>query len=114
MCADVISGCYQTHVQMPPLFNSALQCGCENSASAGTGSDSKARAHLRCDDPRQCGLAEPWRPGEEHVVDRLVTTSGGFEDDRQLLFQFALADEVGEPPRTKRCLKARFALVDLW
>ena len=79
----------------------------------GTGGDSKARTHLCGDDPRQGGLAEPRRPSEEHVVDRLVATSSGLEDDRQLLFQFALTNELGEQGEDEARLRGpAYALVD--
>ena len=46
--------------------------------------------------PGQRGLAEPGRAGEQQVVGGLAPPAGGLEDDRQVLLQLALADELGE------------------
>ena len=48
--------------------------------------------------PGERGLAEPGRPGEQQVVDGLVPLARRLEHDRQVLLEFALADELVERP----------------
>ena len=61
-----------------------------------TGRDVKLHTHLGRDDPGEGGLAEPWGPGEQQVVDRLLAVPRRFEHDDQMFFQFSLADELLE------------------
>src|SRR6478752_776587 len=56
------------------------------------------------DDAAQRGLPEAGRPGEQEVVDRLASAAGRLEDDAEVLFELALADEVVEVPRTQATL----------
>ena len=58
--------------------------------------DVHGHAHLRGDDPGQARLAEAGRAGEQHVVDGLAAAAGRLEDDRQVLLELALADELVE------------------
>ena len=48
--------------------------------------------------PAKRRLAEPWRAGEQEVIDRLATLASGLEHDRQVLLQLTLADELVERP----------------
>jgi hypothetical protein len=61
--------------------------------------DVQRDTHLGRRDAGQGRLAEPRRAGEEQVVDGLAAPAGRLDDDRQVLLQLALADEVGEQPR---------------
>ena len=78
------------------------QDGCDVSASnqGRSRGDAQACTHLAGHDPRQRGLPETRRPGEQDVVDRLAASARGLEDDLQLLSQQVLAHEVGQPLRT--------------
>src|SRR5581483_3341776 len=71
-----------------------------------------ADAELVADDLRERGLAEPGRAGEQHVVERLVTRTGGGERDRELLLHSLLADEVGEAARPERALELLFLVAE--
>ncbi len=64
-----------------------------------TGRDVQVHSHLGGDDAGERGLAEPGRPGEQQVVDRLAAVAGGLEHDREVLLELALADELGEGTR---------------
>ena len=61
-----------------------------------TGRDVEADVHLGGDDAGQAGLAQAGGPGEEEVVGGLPTAAGGLQDDRQVLLELGLADEVVE------------------
>ena len=41
-------------------------------------------------------LPRPGRPGEQHVVERLVALAGRLDEDRQLVGDLLLVDEVGK------------------
>ena len=64
-----------------------------------------ARAHLDRDDVRQAGLAEARRPGQQHVVGRLAALARGRHEQRELVDDVALADEVLQPARPQRPLE---------
>ena len=53
-------------------------------------------AHLLGDDVGQRGLAEAGRAGEQHVVERLFAPARGLDEDRQLLGDLLLVDEIGQ------------------
>ncbi len=79
-----------------------------------TRGDVQGHAHLVRHDPRQRGLAQAGRPGEEQVVDRLAALSGGLEHDAQVVLQLGLADEVGQGSGPQPALGGqRVAGVDL-
>ena len=61
--------------------------------------------HLLGDDVRQRGLAQPGRPGQQDVVERLVAAAGGLDEDRQLPGHLLLVDEVGERARPQRAVE---------
>ena len=65
-------------------------------SSAGPGDLADADAELAADDLRERGLAEPGRPREQDVVERLAARLRRVERDRELLLDALLADEVGE------------------
>src|SRR5438067_1243440 len=54
-------------------------------------------AELLADDVREARLAEPGRPDEEDVVERIAPPLRRIERDRQLLLHARLADELVEP-----------------
>ena len=62
-------------------------------------------AQLGGDDVGERGLAEPRRPGEEDVVERLAAAAGRLDEDRQLLGDLRLVDEVGEGRRAQRAVE---------
>ena len=66
-----------------------------------------ARAHLDRDDACERGLAQPWRPGQQEVVDGLTARLRGAEHHVELFLQRSLADEVVEPARPQRRLLGR-------
>ena len=62
----------------------------------GPGDGDQPRVHLAGDDVRERRLAEPGRPRQQHVVDRLAALLGGRERDRELLAHDLLPDELVE------------------
>ncbi len=62
-------------------------------------------AELLADDLRERRLAEPGRPDEQDVVERLAPRLGGCESDRELFLDGFLADELVQPARPKRALE---------
>ena len=68
------------------------------------GDGAEPDAELLADDLRQGRLAEPRRPGEEDVVERLVAPLRRIERDAELLPDPLLADEVVEPAGPQRAL----------
>ena len=56
-------------------------------------------AELGGDDQREAGLAQPRRPGEQHVVGRVAAPPRPLQHQRQLLAHPGLPDELGERPR---------------
>ena len=61
--------------------------------------------HLGGDDVGERGLAEAGRPGEEDVVERLVAAARGLDEDRQLIGDLRLIDEVRERRRPQRAVE---------
>ena len=57
------------------------------------------RAELGGDDQREAGLAQPRRPGEQHVVGRVAAAARALQHERQLLAHPGLPDELGEVAR---------------
>ena len=62
-------------------------------------------AHLGGDDVGERGLAEPGRAGEQDVVERLAAPARRLDEDRQLLGDLLLVDEVGEGRRPQRAVE---------
>jgi hypothetical protein len=62
-------------------------------------------AHLLGDDVGKRGLAEARRPGEQDVIERLVAPPRRLDEDRQLLGDLLLVDEVGEGSRSQRAVE---------
>ena len=75
------------------------------------GRDVELHPHLGGDDAGERGLAQPRRACEEQVVDRLAATPGGLEDDREVLLEFALADEFVEGTWAEARLDVDLAVV---
>src|SRR5581483_6195525 len=71
----------------------ALDGGARNRADAD--------AELLADDVREARLAEPGRPDEEHVVERLAARACRRERDLELLLDPLLPHELREPPRAQ-------------
>ena len=76
----------------------------------GTGGGADLGAHLGRHDVRERRLAEPRRPVEEDMVDRLVTVPGGIDEDREVLLHAVLAGELVEPARAHRGLERSLVL----
>ena len=53
------------------------------------------------DDGGERGLAQARRAVEQHVVHRLAAHAGGFDGDREILFELALPGEIGEAARAQ-------------
>src|SRR6476469_5829475 len=68
------------------------------------GDRADADAELLADDVREARLAEPGRPDEQDVVERLASPLRRVERDRQLLLDAGLADELVEPARPEALL----------
>ena len=66
--------------------------------------DPQRRAELGRDDHRDRGLAEAGRPGQQHVVRRPAASQGAVQQQRELLADPGLADEVVEPLGPQRAL----------
>jgi hypothetical protein len=67
------------------------------------GDRADADPELLAEDVREARLAQPWRPREQHVVERLAARPRSVECDPQLLLYALLADELVEAARTE-CL----------
>ena len=61
------------------------------------GHDPQRRAHLGRDDAGQRGLAEARRPRQQHVLARLAAGPSRLQEDRELLLDRLLADELRQP-----------------
>ena len=61
--------------------------------------------HFRGEHHRQRGLAEPRRPVEEHVVERVAPPAGSRDRDRERLLDLCLADALGEAARAQGQLR---------
>ena len=68
----------------------------------GPARDAKAHSHLRRDDPRQRGLAQPGRAREEEMVNGLAAPARRGEKDLEVLLESRLTDEFVEPARPQR------------
>ena len=68
------------------------------------------RAHFVGDDVGQRGLAQPRRPVEQHVVQRLAARLGGLDGDFEVVFDLVLPDELAQPLRTQLQLEGRIVL----
>ena len=73
-------------------------------SSAGPLVTRRRDVELGGDDAGERGLADPGGPGEQEVVDRLATLTGGRQQDLEVLLEPGLADELVEPPRPQRRL----------
>ena len=69
-----------------------------------TGPDggAEADAHLAGEDSGERGLAEPRRPVEQDMVERLAAAFGGIDEHAEVLARRLLADELVEALRAKR------------
>ena len=76
------------------------------------GDRADADVELLAHDLRERRLAEPGRPDQEHVVERLVAGLRGGECNRQLLLDALLPDEVGEAARAEGRLECPILLED--
>src|SRR5262249_12125297 len=64
-----------------------------------------ADTELLSDDVGQAGLAEPRRPDEEHVIERLGPSARRLQRDLELLLDALLADELVQSPRPERAVE---------
>jgi hypothetical protein len=65
----------------------------------------QGRLHLGGDDVGERGLAEARRPGQEDMVERLPALAGGLDEDRQLIGDLGLVDELREARRTEAAVE---------
>ena len=65
----------------------------------GPGSGAKADAELTRDDLRQCGLAEPGRTNEQHMVERLAPLARGLDENGEIGTRLLLAHKFGQQLR---------------
>ncbi len=66
--------------------------------------DPQRRAQLGRDDHRERGLAQPGRPGQQHVVGGPAAPQRALQHQGQLLADPGLADDLGEPLGPQRAL----------
>src|SRR5512146_529478 len=66
------------------------------------GSLAQVDAHLARDDVRERGFAKPWRPEEQHMIERFVARPGGLDEDLELAAYFFLPHVIGQRRRAKR------------
>ena len=64
----------------------------------------QAHAELGRDDVRECRLAQPRRPEDQHVIERLAALASRADEDLQLRLDLLLADVILEAPRTDGAL----------
>jgi len=64
-----------------------------------TGRGADRDAHLAGDDARQCRLAQAGRSHQQHVVKRLAAPLRRLDEDRQLIPDAVLPDEIVEAAR---------------
>src|SRR5690606_27942046 len=77
----------------------------------GSGGGAKADAELLREDLRECGLAEPRRPGEQDVIECIAARPRSLDEHSQVCSCLLLADELIERLRADRRLEGiRFAL----
>jgi hypothetical protein len=62
-------------------------------------------AHLFCEDVRERGLAEPRRPRQKNVVQRLAAASRGLDVDPQIFLVLVLSDEVPQATGSKNSVE---------
>ena len=70
----------------------------------------EADVELVGDDLRERRLAEPGRPGQQHVVERLAARPRRLDEDRELLLDALLADEVVEALGPQRAVEVVLGL----
>ena len=79
------------------------------SLQRGAGGLHERDVELAGDDVRERGLAEPGRPGEQHVVERLSAPARRLDEEAELVLDLVLADEVLEPRRPQRAIELLLA-----
>jgi hypothetical protein len=77
----------------------------------GAGRRAQPDAELLTDDEGEARLAEPRRPDQEEVIERLAAGPRRLERDGELLLDPLLPDELIEPARPERALE--LVLLDL-
>ena len=74
-------------------------------SSTGPEVERSGRAHLVGDDVGERRLAQPRRPEQQHVVERLAALARRLHEDAQVVDDLPLADVVVELPRPQRLLE---------
>src|SRR6202022_5201514 len=69
--------------------------------------DVDERAKLVGDHMRERGLAKPWRPAEEHMVERLLALARRGHEHAKVVEQRPLADDLLEGARPQRTVEPR-------
>jgi hypothetical protein len=64
--------------------------------------------HLHGNDMRQGGFPETWRATEEHVIDRITTMPGRFNQDTEIFLDLLLTDVFIQGGRTQTGFQERF------
>ena len=67
----------------------------------GSGGQIDSDVQFASDDVRQGGLAKPRRTVQQDVIERLATTSCGFNGDRQVLLELRLSNEIAQGFRSE-------------
>ena len=70
----------------------------------------EGHAELVGDDVGQRRLAQPRRPVEQHVVERLAARLGGLDGDLEVVLDLLLPDELAQPLRTQLQLERRIVI----
>ncbi len=69
--------------------------------------------HLMGDDVGQGGLAQPRRPIQQEMVQRLLPLEGGGDADAQVVLELLLADELLQPTRPQGSVQGHVVFLKL-
>src|SRR5204862_824618 len=69
---------------------------------SGSGGGFEFCAHLVSDDVGERGLAQPWWPSQQHVIECFTPRPCSFHVNAQILFDLPLADVVFDASGTQR------------
>ena len=77
------------------------------------GGDADGDRHLMGDDVSESGLAQPGRPVQEDVVQRLAALLGGGDADAQVVLDLLLADELLQQARPQGGVQGQVVFLEL-
>ena len=93
-------------------FEVVHDCGQVGGAlDSGTRGDVDVDAELARDDVRERGLAEAGRSGEEHVIEHLGASAGGFDRHAENFLGALLTDEFVKRARAQREIEPAIVFV---